>query len=85
VPKEEAMAVLKAFVIMLDNDREVHPRHWPISEESDDIAELRRQRQFSGNPKLVPCAEATMQLKEKKSLTNSQTGTEHSGGTYQVG
>ena len=73
------------FVIMLDDLLEVHSRHWPISKEDDNIDQLRSERQHSGNPKLIPRADARMQLLENKSLINSQTGRVDQGAIYQVG
>jgi hypothetical protein len=79
------MSAVKPFVIMLDDLMEVHPHHWPISGEGESLAEVRLLRQHSGNPKLIPREEVTMQLIENKSLINSQAGNVDPGAIYRPG
>jgi hypothetical protein len=65
---------LVVFVIMLDHLLEVFPQHWPVSGRNSDIEVLRKQRQYSGDPEVIPRSQVQMVLLENKSLVNAQTG-----------
>jgi hypothetical protein len=71
-----------SYAIMLYRDMAGYKDDWPVRRLSHDIGSLRKERQYSGNPTLLPRTLYTMEHIEEKSLIDAQTGSVETGAIY---
>jgi hypothetical protein len=72
------------FAIMLDDLIRVHPRHFPITQQSTNLETLQAVSQHNGAFVLIPRATASAVLLENKDLINAMTGTIDEGAIYRI-
>lgn len=72
------------YAIILDEQRDADPSHWPIVTRDDTLADARSRRQYQRVLTHLPRDAYRATFVESKSLIYAPDGTSHRGGIYQI-